>query len=152
MDLSSIEFIRSFNVLFFMEITREVDYAIRCILCLSYSPHEVKGASLIAKEMEIPAPFVSKILQKLAKKGFVVATRGVKGGFRLKKRPEEISLLDVVEAIAGPVPVNVCVIDSKSCSRIKKCSVHPVWVRIQKLITRELASVNFKKLSMDRKK
>lgn len=134
-----------------MEITREVDYAVRCILCLSEAPGEIKGASRIAKEMGIPVPFVSKILQKLSKKGFVVPLRGVKGGFRLARRPQDISLLDVVEAIDGPIPVNICVIDSKSCNRIKKCSVHPVWVRLQKLIRRELASVNFKKLSLDEK-
>jgi DNA-binding IscR family transcriptional regulator len=51
-----------------MEITREIDYAVRCILSLSYSPDEVKGASQIAKEMNISGPFVSKILQKLSKK------------------------------------------------------------------------------------
>jgi len=129
-----------------MEITREVDYAVRCILSLSYSPDEVKGASKIAKEMNIPGPFVSKILQKLSKKGLVIPIRGVKGGFRLAKKPKDISLLDVIEAVSGPIPVNVCVIDSKSCDRIKQCTVHPVWVRIQKLINRELRSVHFKKL------
>jgi Rrf2 family protein len=129
-----------------MEITREIDYAVRCILSLSYSPDEVKGASQIAKEMNIPGPFVSKILQKLSKKGLVIPIRGVKGGFKLAGKPKNISLLDVIEAISGPIPVNICVIDSKSCDRIKRCTVHPVWVRIQKLLNRELASVDFKKL------
>ncbi|MCX7793904.1 MAG: Rrf2 family transcriptional regulator [Thermodesulfovibrionales bacterium] len=129
-----------------MDITREVDYAVRCIVCLSSQPDKVKRASSIAQEMDIPAPFVSKILQKLSKKGFVTPIRGVKGGFRLAKRPQDISLLEVVEAIDGPIPVNICVIDSKSCNRIKKCTVHPVWVRIQKLIRKELGSVSFKKL------
>ncbi len=132
-----------------MEITREVDYAVRCILFLSGEPDEVRGASTIAKEMDIPAPFVSKILQKLSKKGLVIPIRGVKGGFRLARRPQDISLLEVVEAINGTIPVNICVIDSKSCNRIKRCSVHPVWVRIQNLIRKELGSVNFKKLSSD---
>jgi DNA-binding IscR family transcriptional regulator len=70
----------------------------------------------------------------------------VKGGFRLARKPKNISLLDVIEAISGPIPVNICVIDSRSCDRIKRCTVHPVWVRIQKLLKRELASVDFKKL------
>lgn len=134
-----------------MEITREVDYAVRCILCLSREPDQIKGASIIANEMDIPAPFVSKILQKLSKKGFVIPIRGVKGGFRLAKRPQNISLLEVVEAIGGPIPVNICVIDSKSCNRVKTCSVHPVWVRIQNLIRKELGMVNFKKLASDLK-
>lgn len=132
-----------------MEITREVDYAIRCILCLSIEPEQIKRASIIAKEMDIPAPFVSKILQKLSKKGLVIPIRGVKGGFRLARRPQDISLLEVVEAIDGPIPVNKCVIDSKSCNRIKRCSVHPVWVKIQNLIRKELSMVNFKRLSSD---
>ncbi|MFN3739434.1 MAG: RrF2 family transcriptional regulator [Thermodesulfovibrionales bacterium] len=132
-----------------MEITREVDYAVRCILCLSREPDEVKGASAIAKEMDIPAPFVSKILQKLSKKGFVFPIRGVKGGFRLARRPQDISLLEVVEAIGGTISVNTCVIDSKSCNRVRKCSVHPVWVRLQTLIRNELKAVNFKKLASD---
>lgn len=132
-----------------MEITREVDYAVRCILCLSREPDKIKGSARIALEMDIPAPFVSKILQKLSKKGFVTPIRGIKGGFKLSRRPQDISLLDVVEAINGPIPVNICVIDSKSCNRIKRCSVHPVWVKIQSLIRKELNSVNFKKLSSE---
>ncbi len=132
-----------------MVITREADYAVRCILCLSLSFNEIKGASTIAKEMEIPAPFVSKILQKLSRKGLVVALRGVKGGFRLARRPQDISLLEVIETIDGPIPVNICVIDSKSCNRVRKCSVHPVWVRLQNLIRKELGAVNFKKLASD---
>ncbi len=130
-----------------MEITREVDYAIRCILALSSSPEQIKGAPLIAEEMGLPVPFVSKILQRLSKKGLVIPIRGVKGGFKLARKPKDISLLDVIEAISGPIAVNVCVIDSKSCNRIKRCSIHPVWVRIQKNIRKELDSINFKMLS-----
>src|SRR5208337_1890751 len=115
-----------------MEITRETDYAIRCILYLSGKPGEISMIDAIAREMQVPKSFLAKILQKLARASLVKSFRGVKGGFQLARSPAEVSLLDVVEAIEGEVALNVCALEQGLCGRSSTCPVHPAWVEIRK--------------------
>jgi|SRR5208283_2639808 len=126
-----------------MVITREADYAIRCILYLSENEGKISMVEGIAREMHIPRSFLAKILQKLARASLVKSFRGVKGGFQLTKDPSEISLLDVVEAIEGEVAMNVCALDEKLCSRSVACPVHPSWLEIKKDIKKMLKKYNF---------
>ncbi len=129
-----------------MEVTREEDYAVRCVLKLSSAPENIFVVSDISKSMFIPKAFLAKIMQKLVRAGIVESIRGVKGGYRLKKKPENITLFDVISAISGEIPVNRCVVDRRSCNRAKRCSVHPVWVDLQKVILNKLKSVDFREL------
>jgi Rrf2 family protein len=126
-----------------MEITREADYAIRCILYLSNKQGEISMVEDIASEMQIPKSFLAKIVQKLARASLVKSFRGVKGGFQLARPPVEISLLDVVEAIEGEVVMNVCALDHMLCSRSASCPVHPVWTEIRKDFRKILKKYNF---------
>ncbi|MFN3479616.1 MAG: RrF2 family transcriptional regulator [Thermodesulfovibrionales bacterium] len=107
-----------------MQIT-QADYAIQCVLYLSQHP-EVKVVDDIARAKSIPKVFLAKILQKLSKAGIVRSYRGVKDGFKLAKSRNS-SLLDVIEAIDGPVAMNIGAIDKKICNLSNACSVHPVW-------------------------
>jgi len=129
-----------------MRITRETDYAVRCILYLSEAPGKVAMAGEIAEAMKIPKSFLAKILQKLTKADLVTSFRGVKGGVRLAKKPEEISLLDVIETIEGDVGLNICAVNERACGRSKKCSVHPVWVELREAVENILNRYNFENL------
>src|SRR5208337_3129433 len=135
-----------------MEITRETDYAIRCVLYLCGKREEVTMIGEIASEMEVPRSFLAKILQKLARASLVKSFRGVKGGFQLARLPEELSLLDVMEAIEGEVSMNVCALDQSLCGRSKTCSVHPVWVEITKDFRKILKKYTFARLKASGKK
>ena len=115
-----------------MQITRETDYAIRCVHFLSCRKDETLMVDRIAEGMRIPKTFLAKILQKLARGGVVKSFRGAKGGFQLDRRPGEITLLDVIEAIEGPVAMNACALDNRACSLSSRCSIHPVWVEVRK--------------------
>ncbi|MBI5055198.1 MAG: Rrf2 family transcriptional regulator [Nitrospirae bacterium] len=134
-----------------MHITRKADYAVRCVLFLSRHIDRVSSVDEISGEMSVPKTFLAKILQRLMKTGIVNSTRGVKGGFQLARGPEEISLLDVVEAIDGPVAMNVCAVDKKMCGFSSSCSVHPVWIELRKDIKNRLKSWTFAKLAGIRK-
>ncbi len=129
-----------------MEITRETDYAIRCVLFLAMQPDRVFMVGEIAEKQDVPKPFLAKILQKLVKGNIVSSIRGVKGGFRLFKNPKDISLLNVIEAVDGPVSLNVCVVDKRSCDRSGYCSIHPVWVDLRQDLAKKLNSIHFDKL------
>ncbi len=100
----------------------------------------------IAEEMRIPRPFLAKILQKLARAGITKSVRGPRGGVQMLKDPSAITLLDVVEAIDGPVTMNRCGIDKNSCISSRTCNVHPVWFRLREIVVDYLGSVDFSRL------
>ena len=129
-----------------MEITRETDYAIRCVYYLSGKPDEVTMVDEIAREMEIPKSFLAKIVQKLAKADIVKSFRGVKGGYQLARRPKDLSLLDVVEAVEGSIAMNICVLDRQACDRSSTCRIRPVWAEIRKDFRKLLGKHDFARL------
>ena len=130
-----------------MEITRETDYAVRCVLYLSRKEGTIIMVDEISHAMSIPKSFLAKILQKLTKTGVVTSFRGVKGGFRLAKKPQQISLLDIIEAIEGPAAMNRCAMDASVCNFSGTCTVHPVWVTLRKMVEDYLRKTDFRRLS-----
>ena len=126
-----------------MQITRETDYAIRCVHFLSTRKDGTLIVDRIAEQMCIPKTFLAKILQKLVKAGIVKSFRGAKGGCQLSRKPEDITLLDVIEAIQGPVAMNACALDSSVCGLSSTCSVHPVWIEVRKEVENILRRKNF---------
>jgi Rrf2 family protein len=97
----------------------------------------------LAAVTSVSKPFLAKILQKLTKAGIVRSFRGVKGGFRLTRRPKDITLLDVIEAIEGAISMNKCVVDQRFCELHETCTVHPVWVGIRTSVEELLKGYNF---------
>lgn len=130
-----------------MQITRETDYAIRCVHYLASKWGSVTMVDEISREKCIPKSFLAKILQKLTRAEIVRSYRGVKGGFELTRAPKEINILNVVEAIQGPVAMNLCALDEKMCSFSSTCSIHPVWIEIRQEVEKILRKKNFAKLS-----
>ena len=135
-----------------MQITRETDYAIRCVLHLSKDPDKVIMVDSIARDKKIPKSFLAKILQKLSKAGIVKSFRGVNGGYQLDKHPSEVSLLNIIESIEGPVVMNECAMNKKICDMSDSCTVHPVWVKIRKVVEGALSDYNLETLSENNKK
>jgi Rrf2 family protein len=129
-----------------MQITRETDYAIRCVYYLSDKRGSVTMVDEISREMSIPKSFLAKILQKLSKASIVKSYRGVKGGFDIARDPTEISLLDVIEAIQGPVSMNVCALDETLCGLSGTCTIHPVWIEVRGEVEKLLRGKNFSAL------
>jgi len=121
-----------------MLVTRQTDYAVRCVLYLARVRNQVSSVGEIAKQMQIPKSFLAKILQRLVREGIVESIRGMKGGFRLLKQASDITLLEVFVAMQGVAPVNSCAIDKRRCRMSATCSVHPVWLDIRKEVERRL--------------
>jgi Rrf2 family protein len=131
-----------------MEISRRTDYGVRVILDLaSLQDGERASTQEIAERQSIPAPFLAKIVSQLSTSGLVETYRGAGGGVMLARPPAEINLLDVIEALDGPVRLNRCVIEPDACPREDKCPVHDVWVEAQRDLTRTLTSVTFDNLA-----
>ncbi len=133
-----------------MYIRKETDYAVRCILLLSTEPGQIMSANEISHYMHIPKSFLSKILRRLSRKGFVRSTQGMRGGFQLSKRPRKMNLLEVIEAIQGPIAMNRCAVDERLCNRSGTCTVHPFWVKLRNEVEKRLKRENFEKLARRR--
>ncbi len=124
-----------------IQLTREGEYGIRSVVHLAMCGQKrVVLARDIADAQDIPESFLRKILQKLVCKGLISSYRGAKGGFVLSKPPEQITLLEIIEAVEGPVLLNKCVLCLGECDRESFCPVHTVWVEAQRRLTDILGS------------
>jgi Rrf2 family protein len=97
----------------------------------------------IAKEKNIPPSFLAKIVSQLSVAGLLQTSRGARGGVSLAKPAEEITLLDVVEAIDGPILLNDCVGENITCDYNDDCPLKPVWCDAQKMLLDQLSKANF---------
>jgi Rrf2 family protein len=131
-----------------MELTRKGEYAIRGIVYLAGQlPNRVCLLSDIAAAVEVPPTFLAKIFQQFSKMGLVKSFRGTGGGFMLGRLPGDITLLEVVEAVEGPVAPNRCVASVGECERSVFCNVHPVWKHVQEQVCDVLKGVTLKDLA-----
>lgn len=131
-----------------MELTRKGEYAIRGIVYLAAQPEDkVCLLSDIAAAVEVPATFLAKIFQQFSKIGLVKSYRGTGGGFVLGRPSDKITMLEVVEAVEGPIIPNRCVVSPGECARDAFCNVHPVWKRVQDKVRDVLAGVTLKDLA-----
>ncbi|MHB8779245.1 MAG: RrF2 family transcriptional regulator [Anaerolineales bacterium] len=126
-----------------MQITRQADYAVRAVLYLARNGDQRTATSMIAEEQRIPPSFLAKIVSQLSIAGLLHTSRGARGGVTLARTPKEITLLEVIEAIDGPIQLNECVGDSSSCSFDDDCPLRPVWCDAQEDLVRKLKGTNF---------
>jgi Rrf2 family protein len=115
--------------------TRASDYALRGMVYLARQPvGRLSMASEIASAEDMPEYFFSKIFQNLAKSGLVNSFRGSNGGFALARAPEEIKVLEVIEAIDGPVSASKCATNPGACDRSPSCPFHLYWKEAQESV------------------
>jgi len=126
-----------------MLVTREADYAIRCVL--EVARHGRVSAARVAEIQGISPTFLGKIVQSLARAGILSTRRGVGGGVSLALPLESITVLRVIEAVEGPLCLNDCVADPPQCPQLDTCPVYPFLERAQGAL-KELLTVNLSEL------
>jgi Rrf2 family protein len=126
-----------------MQITRQADYAVRAVLYLSrLGPDQRAATSQIAEVQQIPPSFLAKIVSQLSVAGLLQTSRGARGGVSLARTPDQISLLEVVEAIDGPILLNECV-GNGACTFGDDCAMKPVWCDAQAELVSRLRQTTF---------
>jgi Rrf2 family protein len=126
-----------------MQITRQADYAVRAVLYLSQLGEDQRAAtSQIATDQQIPPSFLAKIVSQLSVAGLLQTSRGARGGVSLARNPQQISLLEVVEAIDGPILLNECVANG-ACNFGEDCPMKPIWCDAQAELVDRLRSTTF---------
>jgi Rrf2 family protein len=121
-----------------MQISRKIDYALRAVIYLALrADRRPCSVAEIAAREGIPKKFLEKIIQDLIHQGIVRSTRGAQGGYTLAREPERVTFKEVIEAIEGPVSVNVCVGDNGEggdCTLFPHCGMLWVWREAQKRV------------------
>ena len=111
-----------------LRISRKIDYGLRAMI---YLASVARGAVVpfreIARQMDVPEDFLAKILKTLVDAGLVRSTRGPHGGYALARDPSDVSFLDVIEAVEGPVALNVCLDGDDACGHSTCCTMMSVW-------------------------
>jgi Rrf2 family protein len=110
---------------------------------------EIGNRMQIAKTMDIPAQFLGKIAQQLARAGYIDIVQGPKGGFRLAMPPEKITLLGVIEAVIGEIYLNDCLLRPTVCYRSPTCSVYQVWQKARRQLRQTLEETTFASLQTE---
>ena len=115
-----------------IQVTKAGEYGIRAMgYLVNQGPDTKVSIADISQARHIPEPYLRKLLKPLIQKGIVVSIRGVAGGIKLGRPANEITLLEVVEALEGPISLNTCLIAGESCEYVEICTMHPVWAEAQ---------------------
>ncbi len=131
-----------------LSLKRKGDYAVRAMISVGrHYETGLRQARQISTEMHIPYKALTLILAGLVTEGLLVAAHGPKGGYRLARPPNEISLLNIIEAAEGPATFDHCVLRDGPCDWGETCPVHDTWARTQDALIRELASTSLAELT-----
>jgi Rrf2 family protein len=132
------------------KLSKRADYGLIAVkhLALHRRDHAC-SANEIAEEYGISATLMAKVLQKLAHKSIVAAKHGSSGGYQLSKEPSQISALEVISAIDGPVLITSCVTNHGNCDATERCSVKEPLRRVNESILSVLGAVTIAQMSED---
>lgn len=129
-----------------MSITRRCDYACRIIRAAYRHEGAYVSIAEVAEQEQIPYSFARSIQHELVKAGLLTTNRGVRGGLTLACDPDSVTLLDVLEALRGNVPVSECVSADYPCIHKEHCAYNAVWRGADALLNHYYASIKLSDL------
>ncbi len=131
-----------------MIYSKPCEYAIRALASLASSPKRAAAQGReIARAENLPAPVLGKVLQELVRKGLLESRRGPGGGFRLARRPELITLRDVVAAIDGLDHFLECAVGLERCADDAPCPLHDTWKGLRAQVMDYLESTSLAEMA-----
>jgi Rrf2 family protein len=131
-----------------MQLTRAADYAVRVMIHLALPAADGRvSLPALARATGAPESFLSKVMQALTLAGMISSRRGQMGGFHISAHGRSASMREVIEAIDGPIYLNVCLMSCRSCRRRSFCPAHPVWERAQQAMLDVLSKATIEGLA-----
>lgn len=124
-----------------LRVTKLTDYATVVMTVLAHGDHEVLSASELAERAGLEATTVAKVLKPLAQAGLVEGFRGANGGYRLARPADDIGLIEIVEAMEGPLGMTECSVHTGNCGIEKSCGVRANWRHINDVVVEALREV-----------
>ena len=131
-----------------LRLNRITDYAVVVLTQMVREPDGQVTAPQLSEDSNVPAPTVAKVLKALAKEGVLASQRGVHGGYRLARPAGDISMLEVIRALEGPVSLTACVDGAEGdCNVELLCPVRGNWDRVNTAIRSALADVTLEDMA-----
>ncbi len=128
------------------QLSKKADYGLIALKHLAIYPDAAISAREIAVQYHIPPELLAKVLQKLARKGLVVSQQGTNGGYVLARDPSQISIVDVVEALDGPISITPCE-KGEDCQQLQVCSVRDPLLKVRAKVVRVLGDTSIFELA-----
>ena len=125
-----------------LRVTKLTDYATVVMTVLAARPGEVLSAPELAEQAGLEAPTVAKVLKPLAAAGLVAGFRGANGGYRLARTAADINLVEIVEAMEGPLAMTECSVHDGQCGIEASCGVRANWRRINDVVADALRGLS----------
>ena len=129
-----------------IKLSKMTDYAVVCLGTLARRPGSSMSATELSKETGLALYTVQKLLKLLVSKSdFIKANRGALGGYMLNRNSSEISVVEIIEALDGPITLTSCVDKSESfCESSDVCFLDGKWKRINEIIKKSLNDISLK--------
>jgi len=132
-------------------ITRNTDYAVRALCCIAEKKEEVISTDRFVKSLEMPRPFLRKILQTLTKEGLLNSSKGKDGGFSLAVSPEKITLIEVMKIFQGSIRLSEHKFKKSDCPHIKDCLLKKKIDEIEKEVIAKLKAITISSILKNRR-
>jgi len=133
-----------------IRMTRQADYGI--VLLTYFAEHRPGEATFTARDLaaetHLRVPMVSKILKTLAREDLLTSHRGVHGGYCLERSPDDISVVEIIAALEGPIAITDCTSDDPStCDIAAMCAVRSNWQTINRVVHDALSSITLSQMA-----
>ncbi len=128
------------------KLSKLADYGTQIMACLAREPDRVMSAAEIALETRLAPPTVSKVLKLLGRQTLVSAQRGKYGGYLLARRPGQISLVEIIDAVEGRYGLTECASAPGLCRQESSCAVRGHWLRVDRALRRTLEGLTLKQM------
>jgi Rrf2 family protein len=135
-----------------LKLTKKADYGLIALRHLALAAHRPKGSASakdIAEAYGIPLPLLSKVLQKLARAGLLASEQGTNGGYRLARDAGDISALEAIRTIDGPIILTQCFTEHTGCNQSELCPVREPLRKVHEGILGLLANISLADLCSD---
>lgn len=132
-----------------MQLTRSADYAVRAMLDIANQTGAGAGRARtykVAQRQDVPPALLAKLVPLLVRAGLLDSQRGARGGLFLARPAAEISMLEIVEAVEGPIAINRCTVTPSQCDRVEQCAMHTIWNKAQAYLVDLLKSTTLANL------
>ena len=124
------------------KLSKATDYGIVLLAQLAGEPGgKPQNARELAEDADLPVPMVSKVLKALARDGLLVSQRGSKGGYRLARPPETLTVSEMISVLEGPLALTDCAMGPDHCERETDCAVREPWQQISRAVERALSDI-----------
>jgi Rrf2 family protein len=132
-----------------IKISKKIEYGILALQYITIHSDKIVSAKEISEQMGIPYEFLSKTLQQLMKKGIIQSHQGIKGGYVLSKKPSELTVKDIIEALEGRTTFLNCFVsnDGYNCDRALNCSIKNPMEKLQYKIMQVFGTTTIKEIA-----